>query len=491
MLTLSLKGNIQIWDADTGQLTARLTDPKNSLQRAHILGQKLVLSPKDQWLFSIEESETRAWDWRTNQLIKKWKFDTKPIFTPDGQTMIHSNSGDVIVSSLRDLHEVKRLKGHLLRAYPQGISLDSKKLVTKSSDGTLKYWDLTKGVLSRNYGAYTHTVVSDDGLTVGLARGDGLLRITETFSSRLLTVIQIGSDYGSKELVLSPHGRYFAYAEITYWHGISDIAILGSRLRVWNTHTGSLLWKKEGVPASRIVFSTNGFTFAGIAQLGANRDFVAFKAFTQTGKIKPLPLPEAKKFREPNTDTVQFIGLHFRQNHFSLVIFVQGRVNQNTDGSGGKTTTRAYLWNLEHSQLEKNIFGNQLCLQIREHTHDEDMLCTLDQFSFTKTQAITWDISKSTWAAKSTSSHFSVLQAVPNGEGYDRTEFFLVETILRHNKWILLRVKKLDLILSEEDSPYISWNRKIWFTKDGRFLISSQSNAVQVYGSIQAGHIFK
>jgi WD40 repeat protein len=346
---ISQTGSTKIWDLESGLEVATLIDPNEPKKVSHSSAEQVTLSLDGKWFFTISQSETKIWNLETRSIYKILKYSVLPLFSQNGQVMIHAQGGDVVFTQVGSFDELFRLKSHLRRAYPQAISSDGTRLVSTSVDKTLKVWNPKQKKLLKTLGVYRYSVVNDFGTVIGLARGDGIMRFYKTKSGRYLSRVFIGSDYGEKHLKISPDGRYLVFGEVSYQQMIMERYIERTRVRLWNINTGRLLWKNTTNPTNEIMFRSDG---KKIAALSGEYGYVyaAVEFDTLTGRTKKFNLP---------TSTLYFNYyslLHEVNKQFKVLVTVNPQ-----DSQRQPPTDEGFVFNLTTQKTEKVIKEANVC----------------------------------------------------------------------------------------------------------------------------------
>ena len=139
--------------------------------------------------------------------------------------------------------------GHAARVGAVVFSPDGNRLLSGSSDNTVKLWDVASGRLLRTFnGAGTVVTVafSPDSKRVLSGSLDGKLKLWEAASGRLLRSIDVYDDGSSSDIhsvAFSPDGKRFLSGGSGAW--LQSGSMKGA-LRLWDAETGELLRAFEG-----------------------------------------------------------------------------------------------------------------------------------------------------------------------------------------------------------------------------------------------------
>jgi WD40 repeat protein len=132
---------------------------------------------------------------------------------------------------------VRDLVGHAGPVEACAVTPDGRRVVSASSDRTLKIWDLESGrvlaTLEGHHREVTGCAVTPDGRCMVSASEDGTLKVWDLESGRALATLE-GHDRGVSGCAVTPDGRRVVSAS---WDGT---------LRIWDLETGRALATLEG-----------------------------------------------------------------------------------------------------------------------------------------------------------------------------------------------------------------------------------------------------
>jgi WD40 repeat protein len=183
-----LRGEIRLWDVDTGQQKTILQGHTNEVW-------SVCFSPDGKTLASGGlDQKVRLWEVTTGQqravLPAHPGVVTSVCFSPDGKTLASAcdfPDNTVHLWEVATLQERLLLKGHTQGVHAVCFSPDGKTLATGSQDQTVRLWDATTGkekaVLKGHSSPVWSVAISGDGKT--LASGGGLPHTPQPAELRL------------------------------------------------------------------------------------------------------------------------------------------------------------------------------------------------------------------------------------------------------------------------------------------------------------------
>ena len=274
----------QLWDVATGEFKARLDDTMKI--------DNIVFSPDGAFLLGANWSELCLWDPDTGKITMrlgvKSSHTTRPVFSPDGQTIASAVGNDYTVQ-LWDSHTGKR-KNALIRdpkyikmimvteGVPELIDYATKRVesiafspdgrtLAVSSYGEIVFWDAETGqhkTTLTGEGFFDRLLFSPDGRTLAARNynsqdefGIYLLNIDTTdIRKSTFRSIVTGHNRETTSIAFSPNGQTLASG---HEHTV----------RLWDTTTGGLKALCQGHPyqlqVTSVAFSPNGDTLASLS----------------------------------------------------------------------------------------------------------------------------------------------------------------------------------------------------------------------------------
>jgi WD40 repeat protein len=247
---------VYLWDAETGNLVAKLIDHKTAVMVRFSLDGTLLATA------SVHpENLVRLWDTANGKLLHTLSGHANSItglnFSPDG-TMLATTSIDQ-TARLWDVKtgtEKAVLRGHSAEVSQVIFSPDGRRLVTQSLDDTMRLWNATNGdliaVLREHTGRLLPALYTPDGSRlVSSSAADGTVRI---WNLELLERNGILRGHTSfvYDVAFSPDGAQVASAG---WDGTA---------RLWDATTGRQtgLLQHERPWVTSLAYSRDGRTLA-------------------------------------------------------------------------------------------------------------------------------------------------------------------------------------------------------------------------------------
>ncbi|MGK3963275.1 TIR domain-containing protein [Sorangium sp. So ce118] len=180
----------------------------------------------------------RMWTGEERTLYGHSAWVTSCALSPDGQRIVSASSDRTLkVWDLATGRLLSNLEGHSAWVTACALSPDGQRIVSASSDRTLKVWDLATGRLLstlEGHSAWVTTcALSPDGQRVVSASFDTTLKVWDLATGRLLSTLE-GHSFGVTACAISPDGQSIVSASFD------------TTLKVWDLATGRLLSTLEG-----------------------------------------------------------------------------------------------------------------------------------------------------------------------------------------------------------------------------------------------------
>ena len=277
----------RVWEKASGRLLYSLDGHKKEISSA-------IFSPDGSRIITTSTNDTaRIWDAKTGALINvlndKAGINPGVAYSTDGKYILSVGflaKYDPLTANLWDVNSGKLIYKfeHSKNVTAARFSTDGKKIITSSTDNTVKIWRVLTGTLLADLKGHTDEVMnvsfSDDGKLALTVSKDKTAKVWNADNGILITTII--EKYALSLGCFSPNGKTIVtvpdYPEITLGKG---------SMKAWDAQTGRLLFefKKHKNEITDILFIENGDKL-----LSASYDATAIIWNAATGK----PINELK-----------------------------------------------------------------------------------------------------------------------------------------------------------------------------------------------------
>jgi WD40 repeat protein len=281
-------GVVSLWDTSTGKERCRLegtASPRDKRVLAFTRDSRTLITPAP----DPERGQTvlTLWDVRTGKARRRLTLPAlvKDVYlAPDDRTLLTRRGATHILWDLATGQRLAGCTGHDWEIWSLGFTHDGKRLLSGSSDRTLRVWDAATGkeerILTRSdLPINTFAIAADDRTVLS---GGGALVLFEIATGKELRRLQSaeGAFRPALRFGMTPDGRSaisFGYNEPNYW------------LHVWDLATGKVTMRRKEKPsAAGTTFSPDGEWSAS----GSDTSAVVVREIA-TGRTRlTLPVPD-------------------------------------------------------------------------------------------------------------------------------------------------------------------------------------------------------
>jgi WD40 repeat protein len=253
---------LRMWDVNSGALRMTWEDIGDASQ--------LLFSPDGTVLAVLDSNKVSLWDVDSGQLVNQLEEEDlrllRMAFAPQGIIVAAIEDDTVYVMDGISGDLISMLEEHEDRVSRVDVSPDGSQLVSATSDGTLRLWDVSSGQLLRKL----HGIVgglslmgvefSSDGAWIGARYLGGTTYIWNTNTGRLHSRLEEHSGR-VRSLTLSKDGSHLIAG------GLME------SIKVWDTDTSELVNSLEGhlTPVRSVAYAHDGTMMASGGLWSPNR----------------------------------------------------------------------------------------------------------------------------------------------------------------------------------------------------------------------------
>lgn len=248
------QGEIQIWDAHTGEQRVRCRGHNHWTWA-------IAFSPDGQYLASASNDyQVKLWDVETGQCLQTYQGHTYSVnavaFSPDGQ-IIASCGQDLTIRLWRTAPgrfkpEIQTLVGHSGRVWAIAFSSDGQILASCAEDGMICLWDVATGICRGAWQAHERWVrsvaFSPNGQLLASSSYDQTIKLWDSETQACLNTLR-SHRQPVTAIAFSPDGRQLVSSSFDRTAKLWD-TVTGECLRTFLGHT-SRVWTVAYHPYSQ------------------------------------------------------------------------------------------------------------------------------------------------------------------------------------------------------------------------------------------------
>jgi len=252
-LVSSSADDVKVWDLEQGTLLYRLPAEASTVWSVAISpDEQTLVSGRDDGIIEVRQLESCQMLYRRNGGQRVWSV----AFMPDGKSFFSGGSdraasgsekyairqwdlttGEVIQTFSGQAQEGQAQEGHNEDVRSVAVSADGRTLVSGSGDSTIKLWDVASGqlkaTLNGHEGAVVSVATSPDGKTIASSSNDNTIRLWDVDKQQLTATLNNGSNGVSS--VAFGHSPNLNPDDSLLTGNISLIGIgRNQRVKIWN-----------------------------------------------------------------------------------------------------------------------------------------------------------------------------------------------------------------------------------------------------------------
>jgi WD40 repeat protein len=287
LATAARDGGVRVWDPEKGKHVLSLPELRTNYTNLD----DLTFSPDGRLLFASTPAKGGLWVWKVPSgekmydILKPSKPPRHPAFSPDGKTLAAIHENQVLFWNVATGKALTGEEGHTSNVAAVACTPDGKRVVTASSDCTVRVWDAATGLEQQRFlhngQTFTCLAIAPDGKTVAAGTHKAVAR-WELASGKALPALPTPEGW-IRRLAFSPDGKVLAA-------GGTDKLV-----RFWDPQTGkeSQLSQQIDEPVRALTFAPDGRTLAVAAGTG---DAVLLADVTGVAPDRTLKCPRRAMF---------------------------------------------------------------------------------------------------------------------------------------------------------------------------------------------------
>jgi WD40 repeat protein len=271
LLSGSNDNTVRLWDIATGTQLQQLSGHKDRVRR-------VIFAPDGRTAFSGSyDTTTIQWNLNSGQVLQRFIGHLAAVYAvvpmPEDRILTASSDGTIRLWDTQNGALIKRFDGHTNIVYSVKINPAGTQALSGSEDGSLILWDIASGDIIRQMTGHDGRVISvafsPDGNQALSASGDATMILWDLQNGNPIRTFT-GHDAAVFSVVFSPDGR-------TALSGSRDNSII-----LWDIESGRIIRRLIGHTdvVRSVAFSPDGRT-----ALSASSDKVVLLWDVETGQI--------------------------------------------------------------------------------------------------------------------------------------------------------------------------------------------------------------
>jgi len=271
LLSASQDGKVLLWDTTSGNKLQEFDTGVNPIRLAFSPdANRFLVSRFTPFIMSLWDIETGS-EVRTFRRVGPIGW---PFFSSDGESVFSSEGNFITFWDINTGEVTRSLTGHTHAVVAVFPNVDESQILSASSDGTIRQWDLYNGAeIAHIQSLFPYLLmdgeISPDGQTFAIGAGGSTVRLdlrgllvlydTKTGTEiRRFGVDGVAHTSSTSSVRFNPDGQTILSAD---WSG---------EIKLWDMSNGTLLWSVEGVTSAvnSVEFTPDGSAFIASSDEG-------------------------------------------------------------------------------------------------------------------------------------------------------------------------------------------------------------------------------